>query len=88
MMTHELLLCPQCKCPVIAPSGAATGVTCQRCNSWVELDPRCTGGCLSCHKMASAQDGNSCATSAPDASPAQTVKTGLKRLFKAVFTVR
>src|SRR5262245_52032591 len=49
-MSHDRLICPECQFRLTPPSGLAAGMSCPRCNRWVDIDPLCTGGCLSCHK--------------------------------------
>ena len=45
------LVCPNCKCPLLPPSGQSTGMSCPRCNTWLDIDPACSGSCLACHKL-------------------------------------
>lgn len=52
----EKLLCPNCQF-IVGTSAKATGTFCPRCNTWLDLDPRCLGSCLSCHKMREANPG-------------------------------
>ena len=86
MKEHELLTCPQCKCPLSAPAKSVTGITCPRCNSWVEIDPDCSGSCLSCHQLHSAAASGSCATQHEPLSEADKKGAGLwKALLKRFF---
>jgi len=50
-MTPNYLVCPRCQCPLDRPLGTATGITCPRCNSWLDIDPSCFGSCITCHKL-------------------------------------
>jgi hypothetical protein len=50
MVLHRLI-CTKCKCPLVPPSGQATSVACPRCNTWLDIDPACSGSCLGCHKL-------------------------------------
>ena len=45
------LVCPKCKCPLSAPTGALRTINCSRCNTWLEIDSQCLGTCFSCHKL-------------------------------------
>lgn len=45
------LLCAHCHYPLSPPSGQATGMHCPRCNTWLDIDPACSGSCISCHKL-------------------------------------
>jgi uncharacterized protein YbaR (Trm112 family) len=49
-MNIKPLACPVCKCPLTPPAAQASGMTCQRCNTWLTIDPLCQGSCISCHK--------------------------------------
>jgi hypothetical protein len=53
----EKLLCPKCQFIVAEPSAKAQGTFCPRCNTWLDMDPKCLGSCLSCHKMQEANPG-------------------------------
>lgn len=50
-MGADYLVCPRCRCPLEPPSASSTGMSCPRCNTWLEIDPACSGSCLSCHKL-------------------------------------
>jgi hypothetical protein len=54
------LQCPNCRCPLTSPSSAATGMTCPRCTTWVEFQAQCGGGCMSCFKAKTSENGNHC----------------------------
>ncbi len=66
-MTSQDLQCPDCHCPLTAPAGSATGMSCPRCKAWLEFDARCTGGCMSCFKKRESEPTSCCTT------PADTV---------------
>lgn len=59
-MAYENLICPNCHCPLSVPP-SQTQVACPRCGSFLELEARCNGVCLSCHAAKKAQDTGSCA---------------------------
>lgn len=37
-------------------------MSCTRCNAWVDIDPKCTGGCISCHKTRAGELATACTT--------------------------
>lgn len=59
-MSFENLICPQCKYQLQAPA-SQTQVCCPRCSTWLELEARCNGVCLSCHAAPKAENTGSCA---------------------------
>jgi hypothetical protein len=62
-MAYDRLICHTCQLPIASPpANSATGMACPRCNSWIEIDPRCTGGCLSCHNTRGKDLQSSCTT--------------------------
>lgn len=61
-MNAQLLnQCPTCHYPLPASAGRQTGITCSRCNTWVELETACLSSCLRCHNARSANQ-DKCAT--------------------------
>jgi|688.fasta_scaffold1040377_2 hypothetical protein len=91
---YENLICPNCKYALSAPP-SQTQVACPRCCTWLELEARCNGVCISCHAAKKAADTGTCASSSPTADNTQAVqierskdtkKPGpLKSLIKKVF---
>lgn len=59
-MAYDKLICPNCKYPLTA-SSSSTQVSCPRCETWLELEARCNGVCLSCHAAKKAENTGSCA---------------------------
>jgi hypothetical protein len=60
-MAYDNLLCPKCSCPLTA-SPSSTQVVCPRCSTWLDIDAKCNGVCLSCHAAKKASDNaGSCA---------------------------
>ncbi len=47
-MAYENLICPNCACPLSA-SQSQFQIACPRCFTWLELESKCNGVCLSCH---------------------------------------
>lgn len=91
------LQCQNCRCPLTPPSGAATGMTCPRCTTWVEFAASCGGGCMSCFKAKTAhgEDAGGCCSAESSSVPAsgEACKGNLlllrcKRLFQRIFAVR
>jgi hypothetical protein len=59
-MAYENLICPSCSFPLSA-SPSQTQVACPRCFTWLELEAKCSGVCLSCHASKKAEITGSCA---------------------------
>jgi hypothetical protein len=59
-MAYEKLICPNCSYQLTA-SPSQTQVACPRCDTWLELEARCNGVCLSCHALKKAESTGSCA---------------------------
>ena len=68
-MAFDYLLCTSCSCPLPAPASSATGVSCPRCNTWIDLDPLCNGGCISCYKTRGLQKSVTSCTTESEAVP-------------------
>jgi len=73
-MAINRLICANCNCPLAAPSGQSTGVSCPRCNTWLDIDPACLGSCLQCHKMRQAEP-----TVCVDIKPANSDEVGCEK---------
>ncbi len=54
-MAFDNLVCPNCRCPLTA-SPSQTQVMCPRCSTWLDIDSKCNGVCLSCHAAKKASD--------------------------------
>lgn len=48
--SSERLICKNCSFPLAAASNSISKICCPRCNTWMDIDPSCTGSCLKCHK--------------------------------------
>jgi len=59
-MAYENLICPSCACPLSA-SSSQTQIACPRCFTWLELEAKCNGVCLSCHATKKAEVTGTCA---------------------------
>lgn len=89
---YENLICPNCKYSLSAPP-SQTQVACPRCATWLELEARCNGVCISCHAASKAESTGSCASSASDLAQAVEIESSsaakkdgpLKSLIKKVF---
>lgn len=91
---YENLICPNCRYALSAPP-SQTQVACPRCCTWLELEPRCNGVCISCHAASKAKNTGSCASTPEDAQPVQITRGSeakkenpLKSLIKKVFDSR
>ncbi len=55
-ITKEVTVnCTECRFPLNPGSGGLNMIRCPRCNTWVQLEPSCFGGCMSCHKASGGQ---------------------------------
>lgn len=59
-MAYDKLICPQCSFPLSA-APSQTQVCCPRCSTWLDIEQKCTGACLSCHAAKKAEATGSCA---------------------------
>lgn len=75
-MAFDYLFCTACRCPLPNPASSATGVSCPRCNAWIELDPLCGGGCISCYKTRGAQKNITSCTAEPGSDSVPVTITG------------
>ena len=50
-MAVNNLICSKCQYPLVPPSGQVSTIACPRCNTWLDIDPMCSGSCLGCHKL-------------------------------------
>lgn len=61
-MAYDKLVCPNCSCPLTAPLSASQAqIACPRCETWLDLEARCNGVCLSCHAAKKPENTSSCA---------------------------
>ncbi|MBX9693189.1 MAG: hypothetical protein K2Z81_12445, partial [Cyanobacteria bacterium] len=47
--------CTECRFPLSTGGGALNMARCPRCNTWVQLEPSCYGGCMSCSKSSNTE---------------------------------
>jgi hypothetical protein len=59
-MAYENLICPNCAFPLTA-SPSQTQLACPRCFTWLEMESKCNGVCLSCHGSKKTAITSSCA---------------------------
>ncbi len=75
-MIIKKIICSVCQYHVAACEITSTGMSCPRCNHWIELEQSCSGVCHSCHIAPEH-------TSLPLEICSDTVKVNIESTFKA-----
>lgn len=51
IQADKRLICTNCQMPLADVLPTTTSIRCTRCNTLMELDPKCSTSCLSCEKL-------------------------------------